>query len=834
MTVSHAFAPRAVRSYDDLASQLGSLRARTGVSYRELVRRIERDRGSRGVAERPTYNAVYRCLRPGRSRLDAELVADIAYALTRDASIAAQWRRACECAAARRHEASVVTVSTTPPEPLSDFVGRRAELSGLIRRLAAGQSVVVSGMAGAGKSALAREAAHALARSGVEPRLWADLRGFDPEQPPADPDAVLAAMLKCLGVRADRVAVMDRAGRTAELSRRLTGRRALVVLDDAAGEEQVRPLLPAPASGCAVLVTSRRTLAGLGVGGLPLGGFSECDAAELLRSAYPAPGEPDRGELARLADLVGRLPLAVGLVASHLRHRPDWSLADQLTRLAELRDRGQLDAGVEVALTSSYNDLDATTQRVFRLLAVHPGPTFDDHAVAALTGLAVPAAAAAVTTLCERNLVESVGAGRYRLHDLVQVLAGNRACDEESRSVRDGARDRLRRFYLYAAHAAVSCYVPAEAPSPLPPPPTGIDLPEFADCAASMRWLDTERPNLVASAVRPGDGLAEEFSRILAPFLELRAHHDDALAVHGAAQRASSDPSGQASAARRYAFALASLNRYDEARDHLDEALRRFRDVGDRVAEIATRIDLGSLYFWTGRPAAALQVDRACVTHASELGHQQLRLRALGNAVRDCLRLGRVPEAVAAAHECLRLAADTGNSQHEVRALLQLGHAQLQLGRPADALPYYDRSAALAREHGLRGHETEALCGASDARRLVGDASGAAATARSALAVARAIRDRSFEAWALNALGAAALVTDSPVDAISHHQAALVCAEESVDLRQVALAHVGTGNGLAKLGDPAAAGHWSKALRLRAHLDGYEVDEIERGAAPYG
>jgi predicted ATPase len=104
----------------------------------------------------------------------------------------------------------------------------------------------IEGMAGVGKTQLAVHAGHLLAAERPFTHvLFVDLRGFhpDPTQPPADPAAVLDSFLRLLGVPGQR-APHDPTARAELFRQRLVGERALVVLDNAVDEDQIRPLLP--------------------------------------------------------------------------------------------------------------------------------------------------------------------------------------------------------------------------------------------------------------------------------------------------------------------------------------------------------------------------------------------------------------------------------------------------------------------------------------------------------------------------------------------------------------------------------------------------------------
>ncbi|MEE1829776.1 AfsR/SARP family transcriptional regulator [Streptomyces sp. SP17KL33] len=360
-----------------------------------------------------------------------------------------------------------VPLTQLPPSP-PVFVGRRDEL----RRLAeitdgggpsggAPAAVLISGMPGIGKTALAVRWAHAVAERFPDGQLHVGLRGFDPQDAPLQPDTALRTLLTALGVPPARLP-----GRTDSLAglyrSLLVGRRLLVVLDDAADTEQVRPLLPA-SPGSLTLVTSRNTLSGLIASGahpLRLNLPSPKDARSTLTAhlnhtrrtpgpkgaAWPGPGEATEAteeaesteaaeevDAADAADAIvsrcGRLPLALVIVAARAAHQPSRPLADLA---AELRNspRG-LDAftapggtpDLRAVLTRSYRLLPPEHARLFRLLSLHPGPDLDADTAAALAGLPVRRARHLLDGLADAHLVMEHTPGRYTQHALLRALA---------------------------------------------------------------------------------------------------------------------------------------------------------------------------------------------------------------------------------------------------------------------------------------------------------------------------------------------------------------------------------------------------------------------------
>lgn len=282
------------------------------------------------------------------------------------------------------------------------FVGRQTELGRLKEITDAAvaspetpASVLISGMPGIGKTTLATHWAHRVAERFPDGQLHVALRGFDPVRAPRDPVAALRELLAALGVPPPRMP--DRTDSLAGLYRSLlAGRRLLVVLDDAADTEQVRPLLPA-SPGCLTLVTSRHGLPGLIASGthpLHLDLPSAADARATLTAHIGralAAAEPEAAD--EIVTHCARLPLALTIAATRTTSHPRLPLA---TIAAELRhSRGTLDAfaadtsncpDLRAAFARSYRRLSPEQARLFRLLSLHPGPALapDTHPSPAL------------------------------------------------------------------------------------------------------------------------------------------------------------------------------------------------------------------------------------------------------------------------------------------------------------------------------------------------------------------------------------------------------------------------------------------------------------------
>ena len=266
------------------------------------------------------------------------------------------------------------------PRNVADFTGRVDELAQIEAALTAtdGMGAVaisaVAGMAGVGKSALANCAAHRLVAQFPDAQLYVNLQGADAQ--PRDPSDVLGEWLRALGMDGAEIPVALHERQKCYRSL-LANRRALVVLDNAHDELQVRPLLPGGA-GCGVIVTSRKVLAALpGIKNLPLKTLPPLDALALLgKIAGEARVAAEQAAAEEIVRLCGYLPLAVEIAGGLLKGRADWSLAaDYLPRLRD--ERGRLDAlrqaqgnDVRAIFNVSYAQLGGAEQRLFALLGV--------------------------------------------------------------------------------------------------------------------------------------------------------------------------------------------------------------------------------------------------------------------------------------------------------------------------------------------------------------------------------------------------------------------------------------------------------------------------------
>jgi tetratricopeptide (TPR) repeat protein len=744
------------------------------------------------------------------------------------------------------------------PSAVPGFTGRTAEfqvLTGLLERSAeSAPAIVISaigGTAGVGKTALAVQWAHTVADRFPGGQLYVNLRGYDPDRPVAAGDA-LAGFLLSLGVPGQDIPPEEdqRAARYRSL---LAGEKMLIVLDNAASVEQVRPLLPGSA-GCAVVVTSRDALAGLvarhGATRLELGLLPPPDALGLLRELIGRRVSDDPGAAAELAAECCRLPLALRVAAELVAARPGVPLAGLVTELADEQKRlDLLDAGgdprtaVRAVFSWSYRHLGDDTARAFRLAGLHPGADFDPYAVAALTGTGAGQARAMVTLLTRAHLIQPAGApgapaapgaGRYGMHDLLRAYARELAAARDGDEEQDAALTRLSGHYLHTAATAMDTLHPAERHRRPRIPPPATPVPPVTELGAARAWLDAERATLVAvtahAARHSWPGHATRLSATLFRYLHHGGHYPEALTIHGHARAAAhriGDRAAEAAALNDLAAALWQLSRYQEAADHFRQALALFRQAGDRTGQGRALGNLGVINHQLGRYREAIGFQRQALAKYRETGDLFGEAMTLNNLGLSEERQGRYDLAARHHRQALASAEDLGDSDMQCGALGNLGTVGLRQGRYRQAAGHLYRSLGLSREVGYRDVEADALARIGDLCLRQGHPDEATRHLREALALYRALGSRAGEADALNGLGEVLLTTGQPDHAQTEFAAAVGVTAQTGDKYQQARAHHGLSQACHAGGDPAGARHhWQQALALFTELGTPEADKV--------
>lgn len=557
-----------------------------GPSYRALARRVgPLLRSTQGISQ-STIGDVFQTR---RKRLDLDLVVAIVRALGADEPAVARWRAACVAVQARAKNGGPAGVFSQLPRVQPTFTGRERELAGILQAAlspAAGRTAAVcaiEGMGGVGKTQLAVQAAHTLVRSGrfADVQLYVDLCGVDAERAPAAPAEVLDGFLRALGVPVQHIpdGVVQRA---ALFRDRLRGRAALILLDNAADEAQVRDVIPCDPS-CLVLITSRRSLAGLdGASVHVLDALTVRDSVELLAATAGRERIAAEVEAAvRVARLCGGLPLAVSLAGARLRARTGWRVADAAEYLAE----GGLDAiraggrALRPVLDLSYARLPEPARVMFRLLGLHPGDDFTARTAAVLAGVDPAAARDLLERLQDEHLLRQGRFGRFRLPDPLRAHAAGLARERPEEA--DAAVARLLAFCLHSARAAGRFLAPQARPLEVALP-AGCTPMTFADRAQALQWCEEELTGLLAAvrlaAQRGQHAVAWQLPVVLSDHLLLHGSAHDwvgAMTIAVDSARASNDVRGEAAALDRLGIAQAAAKDYPGSL----ETLRRAFDL---------------------------------------------------------------------------------------------------------------------------------------------------------------------------------------------------------------------------------------------------------------
>ena len=453
------------------------------------------------------------------------------------------------------------------PRDVAAFTGRARELKRLAAAISRSRGEkgelisvhAVNGMAGIGKTAFAVHAAHQLADRFPDGQIFLRLHAHTPGQRPVDPAEAIGTLLLATGVAPWHIPPGLEA-RSASWRSHLAGRRMLLVLDDAAGSDQVQPLLPG-APGCLVIVTSRRRLTALEAIPISLDMLPPAEAASLFVRSARRPGlRPNDSAVAETVRLCGYLPLAIRLAAARLQHHPARTVSDLAREIASARNEPTAmqaeDLSVAAAFDLSYQDLTPDQQQMFRRLGLHPGTDIEISAAAALEDAGLAQARRDLEALYDQNLLTEPAHGRYRMHDLIRNHARYLA-DTDPAAERDAAVDRLLEYYLRCVRAASSQLgrrVPARPPLKIDTPPGHIPEPPAAEDAPG--WLDKERHNLLAvvsyAALNGRPLYAAAITADMHSFLRRRGDWHTALALNQTTVRAANQANDRLAEGRRY------------------------------------------------------------------------------------------------------------------------------------------------------------------------------------------------------------------------------------------------------------------------------------------
>jgi tetratricopeptide (TPR) repeat protein/transcriptional regulator with XRE-family HTH domain len=679
----------------------------------------------------------------------------------------------------------------TLPRDIASFTGRQQELQELVEAAAGAGGVVgihaIGGMAGVGKTAFAVHAAYRLADRFPDGQIFLPLHGHTPGQQPVDPADALASLLATAGVPAGQVPPGLEA-RMALWRDRLAERQLLLILDDAADSNQVRPLLPG-SGGSLVLVTSRRHLSALDdATAVSLDTLPGKEAAALLvRLAGRAELSPDDPAVREIIGLCGFLPLAIGMVARQLNHHPTWTAARRAAELAAAVDRLELMAtenlSVAAAFNLSYADLSGDQQRLFRRLGLHPGADIDGYAAAALDRTDLSAARRGLEALYDQYLLTEPTQGRYRMHDLIREHARTLAGRLDSDGDRDEATTRLLDYYQHTAARADALIARQTRPAPAAVDGTmPAAVPALASREQALAWARAERANLIACldhATATGQHVrVTALTSGLAGLLRSDGPWAEAITRHTTAIQAArhlSDRLGQAGALNDLGHVRRMTGDYPAAGQVLEEALGIYRDLGDRLGQANALCDLGIARLATGDYPAGAQVLEQALDLYRDLRDRHGQARALlylGAALRQ---RGDYPAAAQALEQALDVYRDIGDQLGQANVLSRLGDVRRATGDYPAAARALEQALDVYRDIGDQLGQANALLYLGVVRRLTADYPAAAQALEQALDIYRDLGERNGQANVLLYLGDVRRLTDD-------YPAAAQALEQALDI----------------------------------------------------
>ncbi|SDG19699.1 Tetratricopeptide repeat-containing protein [Lentzea fradiae] len=627
------------------------------------------------------------------------------------------------------------------PGTIPSFVGREAELAkldGLAARRAGSAPIgIVAGSPGVGKTALAVHWAWRERARFPDGDLYFDLHGYSPG-PALTADDALSAFLLALDVPGEKVPRGVEA-KAALFRSLLVGRRMLILLDNVTRPDDVRAVLPSTPE-CLLLVTSRSSLPGLVARNsayrITLDMLPPADSAALLREVIGTDRtDEDPGAIGELADRCGHLPLALRIAGERVAAHPHRRLGDLLGQLASETDRldvletdGDEMSAIRAVFSWSYRALAPETARVFRMLALHPGPTFSAAATAVVTGEPIGSVRRWLGALTDGYLLMEIGHERYRFHDLLRVYAKERMDEEETQEQREKAVRSLLGWYLACADSADRVLTPRRRRVPYRSPVNTESVVAFRAHGDALEWCETERTNLVSAVHAAVDAdLPEIACRLplaLWAFFTLRKPWADWVAMYQAglaAARRCGDRFSEASLLAGLGIAHRDLRRFEEAMTYLRTALAIRREIGDDWGEAQALVSLGTAHHEQSLFTEALRCLTDGLAVFRRLGDEWGEAQTLHCLGRTCHELGRSQEAHDHLRQALTIRHAIGYRYGEAETLAVLGLVCEQLTGTGEAVRFLTESLGIRREIGDRYGEAATLDDLGEVWRAAGE-----------------------------------------------------------------------------------------------------------------
>jgi DNA-binding SARP family transcriptional activator/tetratricopeptide (TPR) repeat protein len=747
------------------------------------------------------------------------------------------------------------------PTDIADFTGRAEHISQIREYLAgpgAGKPggavpiVVITGKGGIGKTSLAVRVSHDIADHFPDGQLFADLHGAGASQP-VGPMQVLERFLRALGIPGTQMP--EGLDERAEVYRSLLAdRKMLVVLDDAASESQVSPLLPGNPDS-AVMITSRSRLAGLaGAVTIDVNVFDIGKSLELLaRIVGTERIEAEPIAAAEVAGQCGYLPLALRIAGARLVARSHWQiqqlaerLADETRRLDELR-HGEM--GIRPSISLTYDGTSERARRLFRCLALLDLPLFSGWLSSVLIDEPLAAAEDLLDDLVSAQLVEiggnaSAGHSQYRFHDLIRVFARERLAAEDSPAERMAALERVLGALLYVADRADREHFGGEY-FQIRSDATRWQLPERLVqrlVADPLAWYERERATLVWGVRQAAQAGFTELSWSLAyravTLFDTRSYLDDWRETHEIALEAARKGGNvRGQAAMRFSFGAMHImqQRFGPAHEELTAAARLFQEVGDSLGVAFVIRFMADLDRSAGKLDDAARGYEQALAMLNERGDSISVACVLRDIAQIRLEYQRPDEAVELLSEALRLTRAAGCARIEAQVLHRLGEARLQSADLAGAVDAFEQALSISREVGDVRYEAYALRDAGVARVRLGEFRQARKALQRAVELSGGINERAAQTRALLGLSELALASGDPHEALLFGQQAVSAFREMCMPLYEADALRLLSDAYAALSDADAAESASaEAVALRAKVLGHYEDPLPGAASDPG
>ena len=697
------------------------------------------------------------------------------------------------------HDRETAEKPSTPRQLPHDiaFVGRGDLLRALDSATAevAGQVVILDGMAGVGKTALAVHWGHLTRSRFPDGDFFVNLQGYSNGAPVTQSRVVDDLLISLGNMLDDRV---DQRSREQLLKGLLAGKRALVVMDNARDSAHVETLIGLMPS-CVILVTSRDRLSPLstttGAHRVHVEPMPGNEAADLLSVRLGTQRDIDPDERVRVVQLCGGLPLAITLLADHIVT----SGIARLSAFLEWLDRRTLLLGIDEGsngaavthtyLSWSYRLLAPAEQRLFRLLGLHPGPDFGIELAYACDGRTPRETRQSLSLLVSAHLLERLDpfGDRHEFHDLFKEFAGFRAELDESPEDREATERRLLSFYVGSGNNADHQLYPYRTSLAEIPLEDGVEPVSFGSAADAKRWFDQENANLIAAV----------------GFANFRGHHT--FAVH------------LADATTAY---LDRHGRYGVSRAVRELAVASAHITTDRDAEISALEGLAMVNLVLGDHAQARRDLDTALRYATEDQHERAQATCLHLMGRLAMQRGDPAAAVDLYKRCIEIAQRIDDLVGQCWSHCRMGEALLLLDQHDDALLHLFRGLSIGEVVDAKSAHASATATIARVFRDMGDLHAAKAYAKKALATAESIPDLGAVVRVCIALAEITAECGDSAAAIRHAQHAVKVCRRTNSLVDEARSSETLGKVLFASGETAgAAGAWQRAAAIYDRTD---------------